>query len=414
MIPFRRIHYISQGNIPSKWAHTFQAMKMAEAIGRIAPTTLVLSSGLLPGEERSVNLGDWYGVEQTFRIARLPVTWRRKTEIVEGVHNPRFDRIASWYARAFKPDLVYTRSIGAAIRCAQSGIKTIVEFHSSVEDLRRRQPDLVEVAKRAELLRVVTVTRYLAEQYLSIGLPESKLVVWPDAVDLVRYEGLPDRRAARERLGLPIDGPLAVYTGHLYESKGPSTLIEAARLAPEIHFLLVGGWPQDIERLRKKAGDLKNLTFTGFVSNRELPMYQASADVLLLPTSGRTEHALGTSPLKLFEYMAARRPLLASRIPALEDVVRDGENALLFEADNAASLASSLRTLLRDPGLSSRMADRAREDVEAYTWARRASSILEGHLGPGDDLRGVVVDKRPFEVGSMCGDDRKGSAFPGL
>ena len=83
------------------------------------------------------------------------------------------------------------------------------------------------------------------------------------------------------------------------------------------------------------------------------------------------------SPLKMFEYMAAARPIVASDLPALREVLRDRENAVLVEPDNAAALADGLRCLLGDASLAHRLATQARRDVEAYTWENRARIILD-------------------------------------
>jgi glycosyltransferase involved in cell wall biosynthesis len=84
-----------------------------------------------------------------------------------------------------------------------------------------------------------------------------------------------------------------------------------------------------------------------------------------------------TSPLKLFEYMAAGVPVVASDLPALREVLRDGENAVLVAPDDPGALAQGIRRVLEDKPLADRLAAQARRDAQAHTWTARAQAILE-------------------------------------
>jgi glycosyltransferase involved in cell wall biosynthesis len=117
--------------------------------------------------------------------------------------------------------------------------------------------------------------------------------------------------------------------------------------------------------------------FVPHLAPSRIPGVVAAASALVLPSSGAT--AIGriyTSPMKLFEYMASGRPIVASDLPSLREVLAHEHNALLAPADDAEALAAALRRLLADPVLSSRLADRALADVEHYTWRGRTAGIL--------------------------------------
>lgn len=370
-----RVVYISNGNIPSKWAHTFQVMKMAEALAaQVDRLELVTSCSMLTRRPNCVDLHRWYGVARTLRIVRLPVRTHAPADFFTHVYDPRFDRFAVRYARWRRPDLVYSRSIGAAAGCVAHGIETLLETHLGSNAPQHRI--LGEIARSPALRGLVTVTNALRDDWVAAGVPAERIHVWPDAVDLERFEGLASATEERARHGLPREGPLVVYCGHFYPAKGVETLVEAARLLPKATVLLVGGWPEDVARLRERARGCERVRFADFVPNERVPATLAAADVLVLPNSARFREAHTTSPLKLFEYMAARRPIVATRIPALDGLLVHGRNAWVVAPDSPEALADGIERVLTDPELAARLAAQAECDVRRYTWKRRAADLL--------------------------------------
>jgi glycosyltransferase involved in cell wall biosynthesis len=368
--------YATGGNIPSRWAHTVQIMKMADALAEwCASGTVLTQRGLFRSFRPTIDVHEWYAISRRVKLVKLPVRLRQQQEIHTHAGSLRFERAALLYAWATRPDVVYTRSCGAASLFVRRRIRTILEIHETDE-----RPGIVEgireVAGDPHLLAVVTITEPIRERYVSGGVDPAKILVWPDAADLSPFHDLPTKREARSALGLPVDARIAVYCGHLYDHKGVPTVLAAAALLPEVQFLLVGGWPADIERVRSAAAHLPNVTLAGFVSQQEVPRYLAAADVVLLPNSAEHEQARKTSPLKLFEYMAARRPVVASDIPALRGVLRHDENAHLVPPDSASALARGIDAVLTDGRLAASLAGRAWHDVQQQTWKKRAQAIL--------------------------------------
>jgi glycosyltransferase involved in cell wall biosynthesis len=146
-----------------------------------------------------------------------------------------------------------------------------------------------------------------------------------------------------------------------------------------LHFLVVGdgqGRPA-LERAAKAAGIEDRITITGVVDRHEIPEYVASFDIAVQPKA--TEYA---SPLKLFEYMALGRAIIAPDQPNLREVLTDGSNALLFAPDDPVSLASALSALIVEPDLRRRLGAAAARTVEDLdlTWdgnARKIAAAME-------------------------------------
>ena len=215
---------------------------------------------------------------------------------------------------------------------------------------------------------------------MELGIPEDKILVARDGVDLQRFREETDKEKAREELGLPIDKQIVCYTGHLFPWKGVYSLAGSAKLLRQCLFLVVGGMDDDIRRFQDylKAEDISNVEVVGYVQPSIVPDYLFAADVLVLPNSAKAKIASHyTSPLKLFEYMASRRPIVASDLPSLREVLRDGENAILVEPDDPKALAEGIQRVLDDPDLTRRISKQAYSEVKQYSWEGRAKTILE-------------------------------------
>jgi glycosyltransferase involved in cell wall biosynthesis len=157
-------------------------------------------------------------------------------------------------------------------------------------------------------------------------------------------------------------------------------LIEALARVPEVDGLIVGGHPQepDLERLRTLAQRLgleQRITFAGMVAPSAVAALLKRATMLALPNPASAIATRFTSPLKLFEYMAAGRPIVASNLPAIREVLTDNVDALLVPPGDAGALADAIRRLARDPALGERLSRAALDLVPQYTWTRRAERL---------------------------------------
>lgn len=370
-----RLLYISQGNIPSKWAHTMQAMKMAEALGAlVVDFRMIVQVHWTAFLRRRFDYDGWYGIRRPFRIVRLP-SWRApRSGVFEQVWDDRFDRVAARYAVKHNADAVFTRSPKAGRLCVENGLHTVVESHLRPDHGKFRH--LQAVASEPHFLGVVTIAEELKEFYVANGIPGEKICVWPDAVDLRTFEDLPDRDSIRNRIGVPLDAFLVIHCGHLYEDRGIDEILVAARRLPELHFLLVGGWEEEVARRKEEAKDLVNVKFTGFVPNTDVPAYLAAGDVLLMPYSAECRPPRWMSPMKLFEYMASRRPIIATDLPALRKHLEHGRNSLLIALGDADALVEAIEEVVSRPQDAGRLAEAAYEDVRPHTWDNRARDVL--------------------------------------
>ena len=236
------------------------------------------------------------------------------------------------------------------------------------------------------LLLTVFITHGLQneiETQLHVQHAASEAIIAPDGVDLERFANLPSPRDARQALKLP-EAPTAVYSGGFYPGRGLEILFDLAKAFPQTNFLWIGGRPEIVEdwRSRVQSEGLTNVILTGYIPNQQLPLYQAAADILLMPYRLQVAGSSGgdiasvTSPMKLFEYMACGSAILCSDLPVLHEVLNDA-NAVFYPPDDLPSMIAAFTRLLQDAGLRASLGEQAQKDVIQYSWQSRMQKILK-------------------------------------
>lgn len=355
-----------------------------------------------------VSLRDYYGLRCDIPRRELAVVdWHSKLG--------RFGKNASFIAhllqftafyRAIRRELVadsgqilYLRDGDLACWLLKNqptlGRQMIVELHS----LPRRNWRRVSWAKRLRhAALVVTLTHQTKQQLADLGLPEARIHVAPDAVDWQTFNLPLDQTEARHRLGLPKNRRIASYVGKFHTNgmeKGIPEIIQAAAALgeshPELDFYFVGGpldrMPQYERYIKMCGADQSRFHFHEKKPILEVPLWLKASDVLLMPHPKTEFYSFYVSPLKMFEYMASKRPIVASRLPAIEEILTDKQNALIGEPGCPEDIAKNIKTALSDKKLSERIASRSYVDVQEYTWEKRARRISNLLLARGSSVK---------------------------
>jgi glycosyltransferase involved in cell wall biosynthesis len=244
--------------------------------------------------------------------------------------------------------------------------------------IRRREK---AVTRAADLC--IAISEPVREQLEALGVPRSRVLVQSNGVDPDRFPETLTGDAVRESLGLKA-APLVGFVGTFGDWHGAENLVRAMPLVlkaqARARFLFVGDGPRRAaaQELCRALGVSESATFTGMVRQREAPPYIAACDVLVAPHSwNRGEPFIG-SPTKLFEYMAAGRGIVASRLGQIGDVIEHEKTGLLVPPNDPEALAVSIARLLEAPTLAREMGARARATALArHTWRRNVEEILE-------------------------------------
>lgn len=367
-----KIIAVAGSTIPSDTANSLQVMKACQALVQIGHQVTLL----VPGEKNtSMDLKQHYGLQVDFPIEWLSSSSRRT-----------FTWKSVSRARRLKAEVLYTWFPQSAVFGLLRRIPTIFEIHLQPTGIFGPMWHRLFAALRGRK-RLVSITHALVElleRDFHMRFPPEQLVIAPNGVDLERFESLPDPVAARRQVGLR-ESPTLMCTGHLYAGRGAELFLALARTIPDAHFVWVGGRPADIEIWRQRAdkNSIFNATFVGFIPNGSLPMYQAAADILLMPysesimgSSGTADSAAVASPMKMFEYMGTGRAIVSSYLPVIREVLNE-KNAVFCKPDEIASWKTALERLLSDQNLRDQLGKQARLDAQGYTWVARAQRIMK-------------------------------------
>ena len=356
----------------------------AEADAEVFITTARYLSPLTGQSWLHVPAADRKSCEAAGKLAAMPAI-RAWTPLRPALLRHLFCGLSLILRNEFRrADLVYTRNLWVAWMAVTFGGRVAFDHYRPWPDqIPPLQAWLYRLICNRRFLVNICHSNYTRAKYLKLGIPAGKLDCVHNGYEPERLQAPVSVERAKDTLGIAADRKTVVYTGRINHKKGLHLVIEAARRLPAIEFILVGSYGEG--PIEKLARALANVRIVPWQEADALGQYIFAADVLLIPPSWQPLAEFGSTvlPLKLFAYMASGRPILAGRTPDIEELLRDGENALLCPPDDVEALVAGLATLTGDAQLASRLAAAALADSRGFTWearARRIAAILDTRL----------------------------------
>ncbi len=373
------IHYITTARLPTEKAHGIQIMSMCESFSKITHTTLTIPQRHIDIPTRAIC--SYYGIPPSFEIKKLPATDITKFGRVLGpipfLLLQRTFAQSAWNAHKTlphtEPTLYYIRDNYVFKTLTQKKLPTVIELHTTPPHLTR----FMEALKRC--VAIVVISKTIKEELIAAGISEKKIIYAPDGVKLEQFTTTTTRLEARTVLNIHPDTEMILYTGQLFPWKGVDTLIEAARYLPKgKEIFIVGGGAGRETELRAYVNRLKlPIHFIGQVPHKDIPLYLAAADCVVIPTSAKERIGSHyTSPLKLFEALSMGKTIIASDLPSLREIL-DETCASFFIPDDPSSLATSIMNTLNDSHKNATLQKNAKVRAQNYSWDNRAQHILE-------------------------------------
>lgn len=359
--------YIANIRIPTERAHGIQIAKTCEAF---ADTGLDLVL-VVPRRMNTIKKDtyEYYGIKNSFKIVFIPtIDLIHFGKIGFLIQSLFFAVGSSLYLLRNKVDIIYSRNRLPLLCSVFLKAKRFWEVHDA-------KKGFFTSFLYKKLDGIVAISKGLKDFYIQDGFVQNKIVVAPDGVSISRFTISDDKASVRQKLDLPLDKKIVLYTGQLYSWKGVQTLADTASFLDQgIQVVFVGGSSKHQADFRARNLNQNIVLFPQQTYDR-IPFYLKSADVLVLPNTAKESISnLYTSPMKLFEYMASGVPIVASRIPSICEVLNDS-NAILVEADNPKALSEGIRKASVDDS-SKIFARQAQKDSLQYDWSVRAKTIV--------------------------------------
>lgn len=359
------LYYVSHSRLPTDRAHGFQIMAMCSAFVQTGNTvTLLVSQSPTISDADPF---DYYHIARTFMLHKLwTIDWYRGKKFLHKllywIGALTFACSTTYYLLTHPRGIIFSRDVVSSFLLVLLGFRVVFEVHDVPVS-----PLYTLLFKKAVLI-VVTNTYKKDVLMQKWGIGERSILVAHHGVDATPVTLSSDK--CRTQLGISQDKKIIVYTGHLYKTKGAHTLVDAAQQLPaDMQVVLVGGTPESIAEMKAYCREqgIDSVMIVGNVPHPLVPLYLQAADVLVIPSSGKYVHGSHeSSPLKLFEYLASGKPVVASDLPAIREAAGDHE-LCFFEADSADSLADAVK---KSVGTSQRRAP-------LVSWKDRAQIIVD-------------------------------------
>jgi len=371
--PSLRIGYITKLALPSTNTATVQIVQTASALAR-AGAQLELFFPLCPGAANGNEAALRDQLRQQYRTD-CGFGLRPLATGLEVLYPFRAERAAA--SEQF--DLIHTQDVPSLLLALRSGRRVSFESSRTPDGRTRLVQALIRRAfDNPGFLGQVTNSRYAMERYLAAGYPAQKLRTIYNGFDPAAFAVDRTPEAARQALGLP-ERITVGYAGRIAPFKGVDLLLDAAEAVPELSWIFTGATDQrEAGELVERGGELPNVRFLGFRSGEELALAHQAADIQVIPPSADRLERFGTTvlPPKLFQYLAAGRPLVVGDVGETAELLRDGETCLRVPPDDLPSLIRGIRALAGAPEQRLRMGAAARALAKGLTWDARAAGLL--------------------------------------
>jgi glycosyltransferase involved in cell wall biosynthesis len=370
-----KIVYISSAFIPSQRANSIHTMKICQAFADNGHDVTLIYPSNKRIEKITDNIYYYYNVKNNFKLIKIRVIGKGR------IKEQMFGIKCIFKIIIEKPDIIYSRSLSGTFYASLLKYKFIFEAHQPYLRNKRNIYRFFQkkILNSQNLVRLVVISEALKNKFLEDVKNDVEFITAHDGADEINLNPLTKKILGRTdilQLG---------YFGSLYSGRGIEIIYEMTKLMPDIDFHIYGGSENIVNFWKTKSTSISNLHFHGFIAPNQVHIYLNSCDILLAPyqkevyITSKMDYSTSEfmSPLKIFEYMAVKKPIIASDLTVLREILNES-NSMLVTADDINAWIEAIN-ILRDKNIRNKIANKAHNDfINNYTWKIRTNKVLSG------------------------------------
>lgn len=380
-----KILYLTQSQIPSRSANSIHVMSMANAFARNKNEIHVLTQNNRKIFFQVNDIYEYYNIEKSnflkIIICKLPSNGFLRELLY-------FFRIIILLTKN-RYDMIYSRNIYGSYLLSLIGFKTILELHSPPQKLSKIF--FKKIIKKNSIKFIISISqnleKYIKKKFFLNGTP---IKVIRDAANIINPKGSNFLKKQFE-----IKKNSIGYIGGLFKGRGIDLIIKLAKRCKNNNFYIIGGSEDEIE-FWKKQNISPNIYFIGYLNPQYATKLAFAFDILIAPYQDKVfvhgsslkrieKNTLETSkfmsPLKIFEYMATKKPIICSKMPVLNEFLENNYNSLLCNSKKIEEWEKAIKKLTNNTRLRKYITKNAYQDlIKKYTWDNRSKKIINFNL----------------------------------
>ena len=369
-----KIVYVSNSLIPSQSANSVHVMKMANAFIELGHDVTLI--GRKNKDYIGENLHEFYGVDNSIKLELIePLKIKYFKHISFGNHVKNM-------IKELNPDLLIGRSLQGFYFLKDLGIDFIFESHEPVFNFQYKLNGLYfkrlmlrKILRSQNIRGFVLISDELKKLYNFNDFPALNVIVAHDGADKVNLHEFAKLQGNNDNIKIG-------YIGKFHEGRGLKIVVDVAKSLSQIEFHLLGGSDEELMNLLDLNQIPDNIFCYNFIEPSDVHKYRNAMNVLIAPYQNEVNINSGInttnymSPIKIFEYMASKKPIISSDFKVLREVLNEN-NSILVPPDDVDAWGKAIKKLeIKD--VREKLANQAFEDFkEKYTWKKRVERILE-------------------------------------